>query len=182
MPGPRRKPSRLWASSAARLPTCRPEQVRGDDLDRRTDIFALGLLLYEMATGQQAFNGRTGGAIIEAILTRTPVKVRSVNPQIPPQLEEIINRCLEKDRNNRYPTAGAVRADLLQLKRVSESGQITATITAMPATPATGSVSVVVAGEKKYNWKTDQRRRWQSAWCFLAAGGAWFFPQNRRTP
>ena len=74
-------------------------------MDRRTDIFALGLLLYEMATGQQAFNGRTGGAIIEAILTRTPVKVRSVNPQIPPQLEDIINRCLEKDRNNRYPTA-----------------------------------------------------------------------------
>ncbi len=156
-----------------------PEQVRGDDLDRRTDIFALGLLLYEMATGQQAFNGRTGGAIIEAILTRTPVKVRSVNPQIPPQLEEIINRCLEKDRNNRYPTAGAVRADLVQLKRASDSGQITATLTAaIPVTPATGSVSVVVAGEKKYNWKTIGGTA-AVILGLLAAGGAWFLTTKR---
>ncbi|MGB2629544.1 MAG: protein kinase [Candidatus Acidiferrum sp.] len=156
-----------------------PEQVRGDDLDRRTDIFALGLLLYEMATGQQAFNGRTGGAIIEAILTRTPVKVRSVNPQIPPQLEDIINRCLEKDRNNRYPTAGAVRADLVQLKRASDSGQITATLTAaIPVTPATGSVSVVVAGEKKYNWKTIGGTA-AVILGLLAAGGAWFLTTKR---
>ncbi len=102
-----------------------PEQVRGDDLDRRTDIFALGLLLYEMATGRQAFGGRTGGAIIEAILTRAPASVRSLNPQIPSQLEEIINKCLDKDRNLRYSTAAAVRSDLQQLKRVSESGSIT---------------------------------------------------------
>src|SRR5262249_23264196 len=67
-----------------------PEQVRGDDLDARADLFALGLLLYEMATGKQAFGGRTGGAIIEAILTRTPAPVRSVNPEIPAQLEGII--------------------------------------------------------------------------------------------
>src|ERR1035438_4408329 len=101
-----------------------PEQVRGDDLDSRTDIFALGLLLYEMATGHQAFSGRTGGAIIEAILTRSPASVRTVNPQLPPQLEEIINKCLNKDRNLRYASAAAVRSDLQQLKRVSESGQV----------------------------------------------------------
>jgi eukaryotic-like serine/threonine-protein kinase len=111
-----------------------PEQVRGDDLDRRTDIFALGLLLYEMATGRQAFGGRTGGAIIEAILTRAPAPVHTVNPLIPSQLEEIINKCLDKDRNLRYSTAAAVRSDLQQLKRVSESGSVTvfAPVTAAP--------------------------------------------------
>jgi eukaryotic-like serine/threonine-protein kinase len=116
-----------------------PEQVRGDDLDLRTDIFALGLLLYEMATGRQAFSGRTGGAIIESILTHTPTSVRTVNPQIPVQVEEIINKCLDKDRNLRYPTAAAVRSDLQQLKRVSDSGQITSSAAfataAIPATP-----------------------------------------------
>src|SRR5271157_2215185 len=116
-----------------------PEHVRGDDLDRRTDIFALGVLLYEMATGRQAFGGRTGGAILEAILTRIPASVRTVNPQIPPQLEEIINKCLQKDRNLRYPTAAAVRSDLQQLKHVSESGQNTSSATlaaaSLSATP-----------------------------------------------
>jgi eukaryotic-like serine/threonine-protein kinase len=113
-----------------------PEQVRGDDLDRRADIFALGLLLYEMATGRQAFGGRTGGAIIEAILTRSPASVRSVNPQIPPRLEEIINKCLDKDRNLRYPTAGAVRSDLQKLKRLFESGQPISSATAIAAAAA----------------------------------------------
>src|SRR6202045_2502575 len=102
-----------------------PEQIRGDDLDARTDIFAFGLLLYEMATGQQAFGGRTGGVIIESILTRTPESIRTANPQIPPRLEEIVGKCLEKDRTQRYSTAAAVRSDLQQLKREVESGNIT---------------------------------------------------------
>src|SRR6202163_1553045 len=102
-----------------------PEQIRGDDLDARTDIFAFGLLLYEMASGRQAFGGRTGGVIIESILTRTPESIRTANPQIPLRLEEIIGKCLEKDRTQRYSTAAAVRSDLQQLKREVESDNIT---------------------------------------------------------
>jgi serine/threonine protein kinase len=112
-----------------------PEQIRGDDLDARTDIFAFGLLLYEMATGQQAFGGRTGGVIIESILTRSPVSIRIANPQIPLRLEEIINKCLEKDRTQRYATAAAVRSDLQQLKREVESGTLSRS--EIPARPET---------------------------------------------
>ena len=132
-----------------------PEHVRGDDLDRRTDIFALGLLVYEMATGQQAFGGKTGGAIIEAILTRTPPSARTLNPQIPPQLEEIINKCLDKDRDRRYATAGAVRTDLQQLKRVSESGQITSsTVSVAAVTPAVTATPATHPPARSFDWKS----------------------------
>jgi len=100
-----------------------PEQVRGDALDARTDIFSLGLVLYEMATGRQAFAGGTGGAIIEAVLTRPPVSVRSVNPDIPPALEAIINKALDKNREQRYQHAAEILADLQQLKRDIDSGR-----------------------------------------------------------
>src|SRR5208283_2038352 len=96
---------------------------------------------YEMATGKQAFGGKTGGAIIEAILTRTPVAVRTVNPQLPAQLEQIINKCMEKDREKRHQSAAEVRADLQQLKRVSETGQVTITKT------------VIVAANPHIDWK-----------------------------
>jgi tetratricopeptide (TPR) repeat protein len=129
-----------------------PEHVRGDDLDPRADVFALGLLLYEMATGRQAFGGKTAGAIIEAILTRTPASVRTVNPQIPPQLEEIINKCIEKDRNLRYPTAAAVRSDLQQLKRISDSGH---TISSVAVAPTAVAVAAAPAAPRpsRFGWK-----------------------------
>jgi serine/threonine protein kinase/Tfp pilus assembly protein PilF len=99
-----------------------PEQVRGDNLDGRTDIYSLGLLLYEMATGRQAFSGGTGGVIIEAVLTRSTIPARTINPDIPPQLEEIINKALQKDREQRYQHAAEVRAELQQLERGPDSG------------------------------------------------------------
>ena len=99
-----------------------PEQVRGDNLDPRTDIFSLGLLLYEMATGRQAFGGGTGGMIIEAVLTRSPVPARSINPDIPLRLEEIINKALQKDRDQRYQHAADIRTDLQRLERGADSG------------------------------------------------------------
>jgi len=94
-----------------------PEQIRGDELDQRTDIFSLGLVLYEMATGHKAFGGGTGGTIIEAILTRPPVSVRSINPDIPPRLEQIVDKALHKDRDQRYQHAANLLADLQQLQR-----------------------------------------------------------------
>src|SRR5580698_2509339 len=99
-----------------------PEQVRGDGLDPRTDIFSFGLVLYEMATGRQAFSGGTGGVIIEAVLTRSPASARSINPAIPPKLEEIIDKALHKDRAKRYQHAADVLGDLQRLKREIDSG------------------------------------------------------------
>ena len=99
-----------------------PEQIRGDNLDPRTDIFALGLLLYEMATGRQAFGGGTGGMIIEAVLTRSPAPPRSINPEIPPRLEEIIDKAIHKDRDQRYQHAVDLHTDLQRLERGPDSG------------------------------------------------------------
>jgi len=99
-----------------------PEQIRGDNLDQRTDIFSLGLVLYEMATGHQAFGGGTGGAIIEAVLMRSPVPARDINPDIPERLEEIIDKALHKDRDLRYQHTDEIRADLQRLERGTDSG------------------------------------------------------------
>jgi serine/threonine protein kinase/tetratricopeptide (TPR) repeat protein len=101
-----------------------PEQIRGDNLDQRTDIFSLGLVLYEMATGRQAFSGATGGTVIEAVLTRSPVPARNINPDIPPKLEEITSKALHKDREQRYQHVADVLTDLQQLQRDTDSGTI----------------------------------------------------------
>src|SRR5256714_173309 len=98
-----------------------PEQVRGEDLDERTDLFSLGLVLYEMATGKQAFIGTTSGVIFEAILNRTPTPPTRLNSAISPQLEQIINKALEKNRSFRYRTASDMSADLQRLKRDTDS-------------------------------------------------------------
>jgi eukaryotic-like serine/threonine-protein kinase len=98
-----------------------PEQVRGEKVDGRSDIFSFGVVLYEMATGQRPFAGATTGVIFEAILNRMPVGVSQLNPQLPPKLEEIIAKALEKDRRLRYQSAGDLRADLERMRRASDS-------------------------------------------------------------
>src|SRR5580698_2305633 len=100
-----------------------PEQARGEDLDARTDLFSLGAVLYEMASGQAAFNGNTSAVIFDSILNRTPVAPSTLNPNLPPKLEEIIGKSLEKDRDLRYQTAAELRGDLKRLKRDSDSGR-----------------------------------------------------------
>jgi TolB-like protein/predicted Ser/Thr protein kinase len=103
-----------------------PEQVRGADLDRRTDLFSLGSVLYEMATGAMPFTGSTSGVIFEAILNRAPVPPVRLNPAVPAELERVINKSLEKDRTMRYQSAGDMRADLRRVKRETDSSTRTA--------------------------------------------------------
>jgi predicted ATPase/serine/threonine protein kinase len=102
-----------------------PEQVRGEDLDARSDLFSFGVVLYEMATGTAAFSGETPGTITEAILNRKPVPPVRLNPEISPKLEEIINKALEKDRRLRYQSAAEIRTDLSRLKRDFDAARIT---------------------------------------------------------
>src|ERR1700675_2461394 len=100
-----------------------PEQVRGKDLDARTDLFSFGAVLYEMATGKLPFRGDTSGMIFHAILEHPPVSPVRIKPEVPPKLEEIINKALEKDRDLRYQHASDLRADLQRLKRDTDSGR-----------------------------------------------------------
>jgi eukaryotic-like serine/threonine-protein kinase len=110
-----------------------PEQVRGEALDARIDLFSLGAVLYEMTTGRQAFAGSTPGTIHEAILNRTPIPVGRINPESPQRLEEVINKALEKDPRLRYQHASELRADLQRLKRDSDSGSLASRLDEAPA-------------------------------------------------
>jgi Tol biopolymer transport system component/predicted Ser/Thr protein kinase len=98
-----------------------PEQAMGEELDRRTDLFSLGLVVYEMATGRQAFSGSTSAAVFDGILNRSPVPPLQLNPQLPPRLEQILDKALEKDLKLRYQTASDFRVDLQRLRRESDS-------------------------------------------------------------
>jgi len=166
-----------------------PEQARGKELDARSDLFSFGAVLYEMATGTLPFRADSSAEIFKAILDATPAPAVRLNPAVPGELERIINKALEKDRNLRYQSAAEVRADLQRLKRDTDSGRSAATISGSAlATPAefsaaagTTSLSSAagVSQPSRLGWKT-----WAAAGGCLAllVIAALFYLQSRPIP
>jgi serine/threonine protein kinase len=144
-----------------------PEQVRGKEVDARTDLFSFGAVLYEMCTGMLPFRGDTSALIFNAILERAPVAPVRLNPDVPAGLEQVINKALEKDRDVRCQSAAELRADLKRLKRDTESGKIAATPTSPDQTLKRRKLWVVLAA--------------CIATIGLVAGGAWYLRSGRRT-
>src|SRR5271154_2086039 len=135
-----------------------PEQARGEELDGRTDLFSLGACLYEMATGKQAFDGNTSAVVFESILNRQPVPSLQLNPNLPPQLERILDRALEKDRDLRYQSAAEMRAEMKILKRTLDSQRtaaaqgspVSGSTVAAPPAPAIPAKGPAAGGLRPY--------------------------------
>jgi serine/threonine protein kinase/Tol biopolymer transport system component len=132
-----------------------PEQVRGEELDARTDLFSFGLVLYEMAAGRPAFPGNTSGVITEAILNRAPLPLEQLNPELPPKLEEIINKAIEKDRNLRYQHASDIRTDLQRLKRDSTSGRSHRLSSGQAEQAGSGPLPAASGAKTKRVWRKE---------------------------
>ena len=152
-----------------------PEQVLAKEVDARSDLFSFGLVLYEMATGRRAFAGESLGSVVDAILNRAPTPVLQLNPGLPPKLEEIINKALEKDRDVRYQVASEMRADLKRLKRDTDSGRAVATVsdrrTVAPVSKRRRETALI---ERRYSKRRLAIALTGVALMGVIAGAVWF--------
>ncbi len=151
-----------------------PEQVRGEGLDARSDLFSFGALLYEMATGSLPFPGETPGVVFEAILNRTPVRPTRLSPHLPMALEQIIDRAMEKQRIKRYQSATQIKADLLHLKKAAESQTKKASLVELPLRLA----AITFGGAARERPKSVLLGMLILLAILLVGFGAWWF--NRR--
>ena len=151
-----------------------PEQARGQELDIRTDLFSFGGVLYEMASGRQAFDGNTSAVVFESILNRTPVPAAQLNPNLPPEISRILDLALEKDRELRYQTAGEMRSELRRLKRALDSNRVVT----QPAASGVSTTAVAVSQPKHVH---RSLLPWLVALATLLIGSAagWYLSSSR---
>src|SRR5262245_12389379 len=154
-----------------------PEQARAKDLDARSDLFSFGAVLYEMATGQLPFQGESTATIFDAILNHAPVPALRLNSKLPPKLDDIINRALEKDRNLRYQHASEIRAELQRLKRDTDTGRVTG---------ATSGAAAKESGSQKYEAVVGGGRKWKligaAAAIVLCLAGGFYWRSHSAVP